>query len=964
MSPTTASEQDASLHLRRLLSRRAPGLELEESPLARSQYAYDASNYRVRPVAIAYPRNDDDVSAVVATAREVGLPVTARGSGTSMAGNAVGPGVVLDLSRHLNRVVQILPTERTAIVHAGARLADLQAAAGEHGLMFAPDPSSGSRVTIGGMIGNDACGNHSVAYGRTSDHVTRVRGVLADGSRFEAHRGGISVTDPPPFGLTGALAESELAARLQEIVATELGVIRTELGRIPRQVSGYHLHRLLPENGFDVAKMLAGSEGTLAVLTEAAVRLVPRPTNSALMVVGYSDLEVAAEDVPTILEHGPSAIEAMDQEIVAAVRDQRLLARMGDLPQGSSWLYVEISSGESFLSPSGVDAHPALDLGSRLAALRDDLARSGRSTGVLLVDSDDRRAALWRVREDGTGLIANPPEGPRSVPGWEDAAVSPDRIADYLCGYRALLQRHGLRGVVYGHFGAGCVHTRIDFDLSSDDGRIVMRQFVEEAAALVAELGGSVSGEHGDGRSRSELLSRLYSPALRQAFAEVKLAFDPYLSLNPGVIVNPSSLTDDILPVPRPGHAFAAVASDASRCVGVGRCVVTTGTGGMCPSYRVTGKESDSTRGRARALLELVADPPLDAMHVLDTLDQCLSCKACATDCPTGVDIATAKAEFLHEHYRLRLRPRTHYTLSWLPVLTRWAQPFAGAINGALGHPRVHRAAAALADMTPQRRIPRLATRREKRNAFARLERTTAEADVLLFVDTFTRQFQPELVEAAVRVLTAAGLEVRRAPAGCCAVPWISTGQLGVARRVLGRTIDALDDPASTPILVLEPSCAAALVDEPARLVPGEASRRVAQRIVTFEQALSTLAPEWVWPDVPSSGLVQQHCHERSVLATGEPGVGLRTAGMADLRSPQGCCGMAGTFGFESRHYEMSMAVAELDLVPALSELSEGAPVIADGFGCREQLKSLGRPAQHTAQLLADLLGDGSSRTT
>lgn len=946
---------DAAMLFASLIAERAPSLEIRDDALTRSQYSYDASNYRVPPAVVVRPRSQAELCEVVQCAREARLPLTVRGSGTSMAGNAVGEGAVVDLSRHMNRVVEIRPSERTAVVQAGTRLATLQAAAAEHGLMFAPDPSSGSRVTVGGMIGNDACGNHSVAYGRTSDHVLALRGVLADGSRFEAAPGCLTVEAPPR--LSDDSPRSDIGAALADVVDNNLGAIRLELGRIPRQVSGYHLHRLLPENGIDVAKMLVGSEGTLALITEATLRLVPRPAESRLVVIGYPDLEIAASDVPTILAHGPSAIEAMDHEILAAVRDQALIDRVGELPAGSSWLYVELAAGESFVSPSGVDAHPPVDLTSRIDSLLAELARSGRSSGAAVVDSDARRSALWRVREDGAGLIANPPGGPRSVPGWEDAAVAPDVLAEYIAGYRALLARHGLRGVVYGHFGAGCVHTRIDFDLTTEGGRATMRRFVEEAAEMLAGLGGSVSGEHGDGRARSQLLDRQYSSALRRAFADVKAAFDPTGLLNPGIIVEPVSLTVDLLSVPTGRGRFGNIAVDAARCIGVGRCVVTSGTGGMCPSYRVTGEEPDSTRGRARALLDLAAEPAIDAAAVLDTLDQCLSCKACATDCPTGVDIATAKAEFLDEYYRGRLRPRTHYTLSWLPVLTRLGQPFAGIVNSAMDRDPVRRAAAAAAGIAPERRIPRLATRRETRSATSRLQRQ--DADVLLFVDTFTRRFQPDVVHAAVDVLSSAGLRVGRAADGCCAVPWISSGQLGVARRVVRRTVSALDEQGTAPILVLEPSCAAALVDESVRLHPGAPAARVASRIMTFETALSTLTPEWEWPAVPSEGLVQQHCHERSILSQGEPAVGLRRAGMTELRAPESCCGMAGTFGFEAQHYAMSQAVAGLDLGPALSELPGDAPVVADGFGCRLQLAGLGRPAVHTAQLLAAALPAG-----
>lgn len=921
-------------------------VELDTRTVTRRQFAYDASNYRVQPEVVAFPRDEREVATIVAAAARNGLSVIARGAGTSMAGNAIGEGVVLDFSRHMNRVLEIRPDERVAIVEAGARLLDVQREAGRYGLMYAPDPSSGSRVTIGGMLGNDACGNHSVAYGRTSDHVLEVRGFLSDGSALAAGPGRLAVDGRP-----------ELQESMEQLIARNLATVRLESGRIPRQVSGYALQRLLPENGFNVAKFLVGSEGTLAVLTQVTLRLVPRPDETAMIVVGYPDLEAAADDVPMLLTHGPAAIEAMDEEIVAAVGDARLREALGSLPPGRSWFYIELTRGESFISPSGAEVHPDGDLPSRADALLADLRAAGHSTGAEVIADSSRRAALWRAREDGAGLLANPLSGPRSVPGWEDAAVPPERLGEYVRGFRWLLAQHGLRGVLYGHFGAGCVHTRLDFDLSTPAGVAAMEAFVVEAAQLLSGLDGSVSGEHGDGRSRSQLLGSMYSPEMLSLFAEVKELFDPAGALNPGIIVDPAALVDDLLPVPT--AAQSALVHGAARCIGVGRCVVTTGSGGMCPSYRVTGHEIDSTRGRARALLDLMAAPPIESDDVLRTLDQCLSCKACATDCPTGVDMATYKSDFLHEHYQGRIRPRAHYSLDWLPVLAAAAQPFAAAANAVTRSPRGHRTLARAAGATSERSLPALAPRRSVKQALRGIG-PSERADVLLFVDTFSRRFEPEVVAAAARVLSAAGLTPGLAPTGCCAVPWTTSGQLGVARRVLGRTVARLAREGERPVVVLEPSCAAALIEEGPRLLDGPDAGRVASRVRTLPQVLGELAPEWVWPHLPTEGVLQQHCHERSVLQSSRPGEALRAAGMHDLAQPAGCCGMAGTFGFQSDHYAMSMAVADLDLVPAL-EASPDAVVVADGFGCRSQIRHLGREPEHLATVLDRALG-GSVR--
>lgn len=924
-----------------------PDADLDSRTVTRRQFAYDASNYRVQPEAVAFPRDEGEVAAIVEAATRHGFCVIARGAGTSMAGNAIGQGVVLDLSRHMNRVLEIRPHERIAVVESGARLLDVQREAERYGLMFAPDPSSGSRVTIGGMLGNDACGNHSVAYGRTSDHVLAMRGVLSDGSALEVGAGRLAVDGHP------ALQE-----KLEQLIGRNLASVRLESGRIPRQVSGYALHRLLPENGFDAAKFLVGSEGTLTVLTQVTLRLVPRPAETAMIVVGYPDLVAAADDVPMLLTHGPAAIEAMDEEIVAAVGDARLREALGSLPRGRSWLYIELTRGEPFLSPSGAEVHPDRDLSSRADALLADLRAAGRSTGAEVIADSSRRAALWRAREDGAGLLANPPSGPRSVPGWEDAAVPPERLGEYVRGFRGLLAEHELRGVLYGHFGAGCVHTRLDFDLSTPVGVAAMEAFVVDAAHMLSGLDGSVSGEHGDGRSRSQLLGSMYSPEMLSLFVEVKRLFDPAGALNPGIIVDAAALVDDILPVPTAEQS--ALVHGAARCIGVGRCVVPTGTGGMCPSYRVTGQEIDSTRGRARALLDLMTTPPIAPDDVLSTLDQCLSCKACATDCPTGVDMATYKSDFLHEHYQGRIRPRTHYSLDWLPVLAAAAQPFAAAANAVTRNPKGRRALARAAGATSERPLPALAPRRSVKRALSGIGPSEG-ADVLLFVDTFSRRFEPEVVEAAARVLSDAGLSTGLAPSGCCAVPWTTSGQLGVARRVLGRTVTRLAGAGERPVVVLEPSCAAALVEEGPRLLDGPEASRVASRVRTLPEVLAELAPDWRWPDVPAEGVLQQHCHERSVLQSSRPGEALRAAGMHALAQPAGCCGMAGTFGFQADHYAMSMAVSKLDLAPALDSSRDGV-VIADGFGCRSQIRHLGREPVHLATLLDRALRGSADR--
>lgn len=869
-----------------------------------------------------------------------------------MAGNAIGDGVVLDLSRHLNRVTAIDVERRTVTVDAGTVLDDMQRSVASHGLMFGPDPSSHSRATIGGMIGNDACGNHSVAFGRTGSHVVALDAVLGDGTRVQASAAGLRAVDPRE-----AAHVERIERELADLAHRHLAAIRTELDTIPRQVSGYHLHHLLPERGFHVARALVGSEGTLAVVHSATLALVERPCATTLVVVAYDDLIQAAEDVMAILEYSPSAIEGMDEAIVETMRRRRGASSVSSLPNGHAWLYVEFD---------GEDEAASLRTGERLVNALNDI---GRAREARIVLSPDERASLWRVREDGAGLASNLLDGDRSWPGWEDAAVAPQRLARYLRDFRELLAVHGFTGVLYGHFGAGCVHVRINFDIASSEGLIAMGVFIREAAALVTRHGGTLSGEHGDGRARSELLPIMYSPRIMGAFKEFKRILDPGGVLNPGVIVDPGSLQSDILPAARRVPATFEMASDggdlaraAGRCVGIGRCVAPAG-GVMCPSYRATREEKDSTRGRARALQEFMsATSVIDTQassDVLQTLDLCLSCKACAVDCPTGIDMATYKSEFLHRHYRRRIRPASHYSLGWLPVAARTAAWVAPVANSLLSLPPLRRLAP-LVGVTDRRDVPRFASRRSIRRQLRAVPR--GGADALLFVDTFTRSFRPALIGAAARVLADAGISVSLAPQACCAITWITTGQLDVAGRVLRRTTRKLADPsqAELPIIALEPSCASTLVTDLPELVKDDArAKDIASRVVTFDQALHELAsPTWTYPQLPEHGVLQTHCHENVAFRNRKQGTSLRSHGMSALDEVIGCCGLAGNFGFEAKHYETSIAVADVALTPALDRASADAVVLADGFGCRAQIEHLRADLKpvHLAELLDTLI--------
>ncbi|MEU9331378.1 FAD-binding and (Fe-S)-binding domain-containing protein [Streptomyces canus] len=945
---------DALARLTARLAETAPGLRVETGPGPTGPYAYDASNYRVPPQAVAFPRSTGDVVAVLRACKETGVPVTARGGGTSMAGNAVGPGVVLDFSRYMNRILHIDEAAGTARVEAGVVLDALRSATALHGLTFGPDPSSHSRCTLGGMIGNDACGNRSVRDGRTSSHIEALEIVTADGVRAVADRTGLHPVDP-----RDADHVARLEADVRRLISDNLSQIRTELGRIPRQVSGYQLHHLLPENGFDMARALVGTEGSCAVVTAATVRLMATAPAVALLALGYDDVVDAAEDVTEILRWSPSAVEGMDEAIVATMRARRGPDSVTGLPEGRAWLYVEL------------DGDDQTTVTARAAELLDALKAQGRMTGGRVVDSAAERRSLWRVREDGAGLAARLVDGRESWPGWEDSAVAPEDLADYLRDFRKLLAAHELTGVMYGHFGAGCVHVRINFDLATDEGRAAARRFLHEAATLVVARGGTLSGEHGDGRARGELLEVMYSHRMIRTFAAFKEVFDPEGLLNPGVIVAPAPLDADLalhqiqplateFAFPHDEDGFAGA---ARRCVGVGRCRSDAG-GVMCPSYRATGEENDSTRGRARMLQEMVRGETVKdgwrSTEVKDALDLCLSCKACSSDCPVGVDMATYKAEFLHHHYKGRLRPRSHYSLGWLPLTSALAGFAARPVNALLRGP-VGRLLARLGGVTTKRRIPAFASRRTLREVL-RAAKPEEPAKALLFVDSFTRAFRPHVAGAVSRVLADAGIRSTAEDGLCCGLTWVSTGQLSVARRIMARTVAHLDNGDERPIIVAEPSCAAALKRDVPELLDTDAARRVADRVHTFAGALTELAePGWNPPPLPETVVLQTHCHEYATFKGRRPADLLRRLGVRKVDEAEGCCGLAGNFGFEEQHYDTSMAVADLALKPRLDEL-DGRAVVADGFSCATQIDHLAGDQGVRALHLAELLDPAADR--
>jgi FAD/FMN-containing dehydrogenase/Fe-S oxidoreductase len=947
------------------------GFALDASTLARSLYSSDASLQRVVPAAVARPQTVTELIALVDAARSAGISITSRGAGTSIAGNAIGPGLVIDC-RDLNRIAHLDHTGRAAIVEPGVIPARLTGIAAVHGLRFGPDPSTLDRCTIGGMIGNNACGARALGYGRTADNLLGLEVITGTGERLSlgtghpqgSAQGGVQATQSPTLHA------------LHELVQANLGLIRTEFGRFSRQVSGYSLEHLLPENGFDVARFLAGSEGTLVVITGARVRLVDEPTHSVLVAIGYPDMAMAADAMPAVLPFSPTAAEGLDRRIVDVVARRLGAAAVPKLPAGAGWLLIEL-----------VDADPAR-LSARAEQLLAEqlLAAAGGIDGEVVVDPA-RAASLWRIRADGAGLAAVGLER-RAHSGWEDSAVPPAALGAYLRDLDALLAAHGLHGLPYGHFGEGCVHLRIDFELSAPAGVAAYRSFVEAAADLVASYGGSISGEHGDGRARSELLRRMYSPQALALFAAVKQIFDPNNLLNPGVLVDPRPLDADLRLSATAGAAGPAVAGrDAAftaavhRCTGVGKCLAPGGV--MCPSYQATGREVDSTRGRARVLQELANGSLITAgwrsAEVTEALEYCLACKACSSECPTGTDIAAAKSQVLDHAYRGRWRPRSHYSLGWLP---RWANlitalPGLPALtNAILAAPGLGRLAKTLAGVDSRRSLPKFAALKARRTRVragsgrAGSGRAgsgppgTGRADsgppdsgrpVVVWVDPFTDNFDAHRLPPVLAVLRSAGFDpsvLRRSVDS--GVSLITTGQRDRATAALGRAIEVLAPivAGGVPIVGLEPSVIAVWRSDAAELVTDPRLAEVSAGIHTLAELLATTS--YQPPDLHGVKIVAQpHCHHRAVLGWDADAALLARTG-AEVITVEGCCGMAGNFGIELGHYETSVAVANNQLLPAIRAAGTDAVLLADGFSCRYQILDLaGRPTVTLAQLLA-----------
>jgi FAD/FMN-containing dehydrogenase/Fe-S oxidoreductase len=1003
---------------------------------ARALYATDGSNYRQVPIGVVLPRDADDVEAAIAISREFGAPLLCRGAGTSLAGQCCNVAVILDFSKHMANILEIDPASRTARVQPGVVLDTLRNAAEKYHLTFGPDPASHDRCTIGGMIGNNSCGVHSVMAGKTDENIESLDVITYDGTRLEVaqnllesargktHVGADASGRPggpevpvPSF----ADRRSQLEASLQQIATQYADQIRHQFPQIPRRVSGYNLNYLLPENGFHVAKALVGTEGTCATVLAATCRLVESPPQRVLAVVAYPDIFQCADVVPEIMQHKPIGLEGFDDLLVYYERRKGINTEgLALLPEGGGWLMVEF--GGQTLSQAE----------SKALKLIDSLTRRPAPPKIQLY-SGEQAKRIWEVRESSLGATSHVPGEPFNWEGWEDAAVGPEKLGGYLRDLRKIMADFGYRGSLYGHFGHACVHTRLNFDLESTEGIAKYRKFVEQAADLVVSYGGSLSGEHGDGQARAELWPKMFGPELMEAFRKFKTAWDPDWKMNPGKLINPNKLDENLRLGPgyapwKPKthfqfpHDHGSLSTAALRCVGVGKCRREEG-GVMCPSWRATHEEEHSTRGRAHLLWEMTQSPDRKdgiiqtgwrSEEVKQSLDLCLACKGCKSDCPVSVDVATYKAEFLSHYYEGRLRPVNAYAFGNIDLWAALASNAPGLVNLTTQLPFLSDIAKFLGGISPQRRIPpfapetfkqwfyrttsfaggRIRPSREREPASfeqgpeswndtpqpwksgARATRDSyqgtasavpnraAEAigalapAVLLWPDTFHNHFLPATAKAAVEVLETAGFRVLVPRAHlCCGRPLYDFGMLDRAERLLLEILDQLEPEieAGIPLVGLEPSCVAVFRDELINLFPHDARAQALSRqtFLVSEFLEKNLGPNATLPQLPRKALLHGHCHHKSIMKmTAEESL-LKRLGV-DFTSPApGCCGMAGSFGFEHDKYEISQTIGELELLPAVRSAPDDWLIIADGFSCREQIaQGTHRHALHLAEVL------------
>ncbi|HEU5123916.1 MAG TPA: FAD-binding and (Fe-S)-binding domain-containing protein [Verrucomicrobiae bacterium] len=958
-----SSDINPSALARRLKKKLAGEVRFDNG--SRALYATDGSNYRQVPIGVVIPKSVEDIQETVALCREFGAPILSRGGGTSLAGQCCNVAVVMDLSKYYNRILEINPEQKFARVQTGIVLDHLRNHAIEkHGLTFGPDPATHNHCTIGGMLGNNSCGVHSVmaqfrAGGpRVADNVYELEVLTYDGTRMR-------VGETSESELSRIISEGgrrgEIYQRLKKLRDVYSDLIRARFPDIPRRVSGYNLDELLPEKKFNVARALVGTESTCVVILEAKLQLLRNPKARTLVVLGYPDVYCAGDHIMEILPFKPIGLEGLDHKLVSYMERRGLHTKdLTLLPDGKGWLLVEFG-GES-----------KEDADDQARKMIDAIRRQPNPPSVKLYDDPKQEEEIWKVRESGLGATAFVPGLHDTWPGWEDSAVRPDKVGPYLRDLRALFHKFGYHASLYGHFGQGCIHCRIPFELTTAKGIRDYKQFTSEAADLVLRYGGSISGEHGDGQARADLLPKMFGPELCRAFQEFKSIWDPDWKMNPGKVVEPFRRDENLrLGVnyhpwePETHFQFQedhnSFSRSALRCVGVGECRRDEG-GTMCPSYRVTREEEHSTRGRAHLLFEMLRGETIRdgwrSAEVKDALDLCLACKGCKGDCPLSVDMATYKAEFLSHFYHHRIRPPHAFAFG---LISRWARVASVAprvANFFSQNPLFGAAGKRLIGVAPERRIPPFATQNFKQWFQQRDEINSGKPRVILWPDTFNNYFHPHIAQSAAEVLENAGFQVVVPKQHlCCGRPLYDYGMLDTAKKWLQQILQTLRDEirAGTPLVVLEPSCCAVFRDELMGLFPhNHDAKRLCSQTFLLSEFLIRHAPNYPRRELNRPAVVHMHCHHRAIMKTHDEDELLKKLGLKIQVPDEGCCGMAGAFGFEKgEHYDVSIKCGERKLLPAVRETDEGILVIANGFSCHEQIaQQTNRRVLHLAEVL------------
>lgn len=964
---------------------------------AKSLYALDASNYRQIPIGVVIPRSTEDVVKTVQLCRQYNAPILGRGAGTSIAGQCCNVAVVIDYSKYLNRIIEFNPEEGYAWVEPGIILDDLRNLAETKGLTFGPDPATHDRCTVGGMIGNNSCGVHSIMAGRTVDNIEELEILTYDGVRMKV---GATTEQELKQIIAEGGRRGEIYAQLKDLRDRYAEQIRKRFPKLPRRVSGYNLEELLPENGFQVARALVGTEGTCVTILAAKVRLVHSPPFRSLVVLGYPDVYHAADHVPEILAHRPVGLEGMDDYLLNFLKKKQAERVLGMhtrasvrndagaigeaefqsapgpkrkgaedvLPPGHGWLLVEFG-GDSMGEAQ-----------AKCRRLMQALSMHSNAPSMKLMEDPKEEKMVWEVRKSGLGATAFLPGNKNTWPGWEDAAVPPDRLGEYLRDFDRLRKKFNYECAMYGHFGDGCIHMRIDFDMTTREGIDRFLAFLDEAADLVVKYGGSISGEHGDGQARAHLLPKMFGDELVHAFALFKGIWDSQNRMNPGKVVDAYPPDSNLRLGPgyeswRGETMFAYAESDHSlgrallRCVGVGRCR-RLDSGTMCPSFMATREEKHSTRGRAHLLADIFTGVIRDGWKskaVKEALDLCLACKGCKSDCPVNVDMATYKAEFLYHYYKGRLRPAGSYAMGLIYWWARLSSVAPGVVNFFTQNRAISSIMKRAAGISQKRPMPKFAARDWKKIYFSRsgtsrkrsqdLVSGAGTKKVLLWADTFNNYFTPDTVQAAYEVLESAGFEILVPRQSlCCGRPLYDHGWLGLAKELLQEIMTTLrpEIEAGIPIVGLEPSCIAVFRDELTNLFEHDSiARQLSQQVFTLAEFLEKYAPEWEPPKLQGRALLHSHCHQKSVLTTAPDVALLKRTGLEVDTPDTGCCGMAGAFGFDAHNYDVSVAIGERVLLPAARAASAETLIITDGFSCREQVEQLtDRKPLHLAQVL------------